>query len=63
MVLNAPILTVSYIFASILGWIYLAYFSHELNFNDLLLTIIFLVLSYELECDCRKCVFSTMTAT
>ena len=39
MVLNAHISIVSYLFAHILGWIYLAYFSHELDINDFLLKI------------------------
>ena len=39
MVLNAHISIVNYLFARILGWIHLAYFSHELDINDFLLNI------------------------
>ena len=36
MVLNAHISIVSYLLAHILGWIYLAYFSHEPRINHFL---------------------------
>ena len=46
MVLNAHISIVSYLFTRILGWIYLAYFSHKLDINDFLLKMY--ILGFEL---------------
>ena len=46
MVLNAHISVVSYLFVLIFGWIYLAYFYHQLDIIDYLLRIN--VLGFEL---------------